>query len=109
MVGTRDWVAQRPRVEPNMTGIKKKKIKGMIPTLLYSQISALPSPLQRLPQQQMGADTETHSQTLCRNGGLHWVPPVKIRELHRRGRGRGKTVGTRGDGGLQQVVAYPMN
>ena len=71
----RDWVAQRPRVEPNTAGLKKekqterqrKKINGMIPNgILQIFIDDLSNHRQRSSlQHQMGVNAEIHSQTLC--------------------------------------------
>ena len=40
--GTIGWISQGPRIEPNMTGERKKKINEMIANdiLLYSQTGA---------------------------------------------------------------------
>lgn len=49
MAGTGDWMAQRSRVEPNMT-TSRKKVNVMVPNdiLIYSQIGVYPGVSERL-------------------------------------------------------------
>ena len=64
---TRDYLAQRPTVKANTTGQKKKK-KTTNDILLYSYIDTLFNHHQKsFLLQQVGTDTETHSQTLHRD------------------------------------------
>lgn len=67
--GTRHSITLRPKIELNITGLKKgeEEINVMIPNdiLLFLQIGALSSCHQKVfTAQQMGADAESHNQTL---------------------------------------------
>lgn len=65
--GTRNWIAQRPRVESRRTGQEKKINKTILLDILYYTHRSVPSMSSHhqrgitLPQR--GADAETSSQT----------------------------------------------
>lgn len=63
--GTGCWIAQKPRVEPNVTGKKKDNEKILNDILVFAKIVALPSCHQPgFPRQLVGADAKTYNQTL---------------------------------------------
>lgn len=65
--GARDWIAQRPRVEPNMTAKRKTSV-------FYQWSAVLIDQCQQLPVAAYGnhcRDPQTDRESL--NWSLHWI------------------------------------
>ena len=64
--GTRDWIAQRARIGPILTGLKKKKKKEFLVIFYYTHRSVTcPGILRKASKKKLiGTDAETCSQAL---------------------------------------------